>query len=103
MRDGVVLLFYDVSVGEKEARREYRELFKGLKRDGYMQLQKSGFYKYIRNISMYCYEVERIRKMRITQGEVYCIPMSFQNFMRMEALHGQLPDMEMIRSPFWYF
>lgn len=52
---------------------------------------------------MYCYEVERIRKMRITQGEVYCIPMSFQNFMRMEALHGQLPDMEMIRSSFWYF
>lgn len=43
MRDGVVLLFYDVSVGEKEARREYRELFKGLKRDGYMQLQKSVF------------------------------------------------------------
>ena len=103
MRDGVVLLLFDVSSETKNNRKEYRTLVKTLKREGYLSLQKSVFYKYIRNISMYPYEVRRIKELRITEGDVYSLPLSFRLFSKMIAIHGELPDMERIKTAFLYY
>lgn len=103
MRNGVVLLLFDVSAQTKSNRKEYRTLVKTLKREGYVSLQESVFYKYIRNISMYSYEVRRIKELSITDGDVYSLPLSFRLFSKMTAIHGLLPDMERIKAPFMYY
>lgn len=103
MRDGVLLLFYDVSAQTKADRAAYRKLFKTLRKEGYMMLQESVFYKYLRNLAMYPYEVARIKELEIGNGDVFCLPLGFRSFSRMIAIHGNLPDMQHIASPVWYY
>ena len=52
---------------------------------------------------MYPYEVRRIKELRITDGDVYSLPLSFRLFSKMTAIHGLLPDMERIKTPFMYY
>ena len=52
---------------------------------------------------MYLYEVRRIKELRITEGDVYSLPLSFRLFSKMIAIHGELPDMERIKTAFLYY
>ena len=102
MRDGVIMLFYDISTEKSSYRYEYRNLVKSLKREGYKPLQESVFFKYIRNVSMSKYDLNRVNKIHITQGNVFCLVLSYQVFRKMVALHGVLPDLDSIKSPYVY-
>ncbi len=102
MRDGVILLFYDISVDSSAGRREYRDFVKKLKSEGYRPLQESVCYKYIRNVSMAKYEINRIRGIQITQGNVCCLTIGYGVFQSMVAVQGELPDFDAIRAPYIY-
>ena len=102
MRDGVILLFYDICTESSNFRYEYRNFVKNIKKEGYRPLQESVFFKYIRNVTMSKYDLERIRKIHITQGNVFCLVLSYQTFKKMEALHGNIPDLESIKAPYIY-
>lgn len=102
MRDGVILLFYDLCTENKDYRCEYRNFVKYLKSEGYMPLQESVFFKYIRNVSMAKFGLDRIGDIPITQGNVFCLVLSYETFKKMVVLRGSIPDFDSIKSPYIY-
>lgn len=102
MRDGVILLFYDLCTENKDYRCEYRNFVKYLKSEGYMPLQESVFFKYIRNVSMAKFGLDRIGDIPITQGNVFCLVLSYGTFKKMVVLRGSIPDFDSIKSPYVY-
>lgn len=102
MRDGAILLFYDLCTENKDHRCEYRNFVKYLKSEGYISLQESVFFKYIRNVSMAKFSLDRIGKMPITQGKMFCLVLSYRTFKKMVVLHGGIPDFDSIKAPYIY-
>lgn len=76
----MILLFYDLCTENKDYRCEYRNFVKYLKSEGYMPLQESVFFKYIRNVSMAKFGLDRIGDIPITQGNVFCLVLSYGTF-----------------------
>lgn len=97
-RTGVLLLFYDISVETKKGKMQYRELKKELKKEGYLTLQKSIFYKIVSNISMSSYEINRIKSIVVTDCNVLCLPLSFGTFEKMISIKGELPNFVELRE-----
>ena len=98
----MILLFYDLCTENKDYRCEYRNFVKYLKSEGYMPLQESVFFKYIRNVSMAKFDLDRIGDIPITQGNVFCLVLSYGTFKKMVVLRGSIPYFDSIKSPYIY-
>ena len=86
---GVIMLFFDLPMGNKEQRKVYRNLIKNLKICGFVFMQESVYVKEVGNIKLKNEEVNKIRSFAPNEGSIYCIFLTLEQFKRMKTITGE--------------
>ncbi|MDR2201306.1 MAG: CRISPR-associated endonuclease Cas2 [Clostridiales bacterium] len=74
MRDCVILVSFDLPSQNSAQRSDNNYFRRNLIKSGYSLLQKSVYYRHIRNSSMREYEILHIQKIAPRDGEVFVLP-----------------------------
>lgn len=99
MRDGVIIVFFDLPVKSNTEKKAYRDFRNYLLREGYRSLQKSVYFKYLRNMSMADYYIKDLEVNSPQTGEIFTLCSNYKCFKSMYAISGELPDFDKISSP----
>lgn len=99
MRETVVLVLFDLPVGDRAQRRQYTQFLSGLKRLGYLMFQESVYYKLLTNVSTYAAEQESVQRLAPSDGSVHFLPIPLGTFTKMTALTGPPFDRVRLTSP----
>lgn len=99
MRDGVIIVCFDLHVKTKTEKKMYRDFKNYLLCEGYRSLQKSVYFKYLRNISMTEYYIKHLESNSPPYGSILTLCLNFKCFKSMYAISGNLPDFDKISNP----
>lgn len=80
MRETILLILFDVPADTPSSRRQYPSFRSGLKKLGYLMLQKSVYYKMLTNISTLATERNAVEKLVPTEGSVQFLPIPLRVF-----------------------
>lgn len=97
MQSTIVFVFFDVPTKEKEERRKYYKFRKLLIKSEYIMFQESIYYKYLRNVKMLVYEVNKLDRFNIS-GDIKIINISERDFNQIKILKGKKNDLSLYRN-----
>lgn len=86
---------FDIPTTPASLRKQCARFRTGLKNEGFLMLQKSIYYKMIKNVSSVETERKSIKKIVPSAGCVQFLAMPLANFMKMNTLVG--PEFDMAR------
>ena len=97
MNDGYLLVMFDVHVLTKEDRRNYQKVRKFLKKNGYLMLQKSVYFKYIQELKSFEKEVLSINDVFPKNSNLKIFRFSKKQFCSLnELFNDSFNQMEII-------
>jgi len=86
--DGYILLFYDCPMVTKEDIRNYNRFRKKLVNLGYLMLQNSVYYKYIRDLKRIEFEINKIKTISISDSNVIALKITNKQFLNINIIYG---------------
>ena len=89
MTPGVIILFFDVPTKTKPEQRAYRLLAKHLEQEGYEPIQKSIYYKQIRNIRRCQANIEALKRATKDSGSIKAIILTYPQFDAIVNIRGE--------------
>ena len=98
-RETVMMVFFDLSIKTKRQRREYRRFRAAMLTCGFAQLQKSVYYKMLKNVSNIAAQKKELLKFKPRKGIVQFLPLPLGVFLKLESLVGQQFDFSMELNP----
>ena len=87
-RRGVLVLFFDLPVVSKEDRYNYRTFKRAIKLLGYVQWQEFVYIKIVHNISSFPIELQALRNIVPSNGQVDALPININVFKKLQELGG---------------
>ena len=91
---GVILLFFDLPVLTASERHNYQHFVKNIKKEGFVSLQKSIYIKQIGNIKTKQQDIRKISNMSPSEGTIYALTLSQDQFARMNIILGEKPNIK---------
>lgn len=90
MNSGVLFLFFDIPQKTNINKNKYSKFIKEIKKDGFIRIQESIFYRQIRNIVLKKYDVERVRKAseNLTDSNIKILTLTTKEFENMINISG---------------
>ena len=86
---------FDVPMGNKVEKSNYRKLKKQLKILGYIALQESVYVKLLKNTSNTKNEIKKLKDNIVASGSVLVLPMSLENFKQIQSVTGAMFDLSL--------
>ena len=103
MREGVLLLMFDVPCNDPKERREYAKFRRNILKSGFLPMQKSIYVKMLRNISSAASEAQKIGQNAPKGSEICVLPLSLGNFKSAITVSGAPIDFAMICDEIFVF
>lgn len=92
INDGYLLLFFDFPSENNYEKQKYNKFIINITKNGYILLQKSVYYKYLRELKMLEYEIDKLKKESIKNANIKAIRLTRKQFECMINLSGNTPD-----------
>ena len=102
-KNGVILVMFDLPNASKTEQRAYRHFHKYIVSKGYCRIQKSIYVKLLRNIVNAKNEISDLKAMSPDCGNIAVIPMTLNNFKKMEFILGTEFDFSKFSDKIVYF
>lgn len=102
-KNGVVLVMFDLPNASKAEQRAYRHFHKYIISKGYCRIQKSIYVKLLRNIMNAKNEITDLKAMSPNSGNIAVVPMTLNNFKKMEFVLGKEFDFSVFSDKIVYF
>lgn len=102
-KNGVVLVMFDLPNTTKSEQRAYRHFHKYLISKGYCRIQKSIYVKLLRNITSAKGEIDGLKDISPDCGNIAVIPMTLNNFKKMEVITGTEFNFSVFSDKILYF
>lgn len=84
-----VVVFFDLPVDTKKARRDYARFRKGLLKDGFVQMQYSVYIRHCASEESASVHIRRVEHMVPDDGEVRIVSITDKQFERMRVFWGK--------------
>ena len=94
---------YDVKMITKEDRKEYVKFNKYIKSKGFNMLQKSIYFKYIRNLSLSNYCINNVISNSPVNANIKIIKLTYNEFEKINMFTNDLIDLSIYRDNILYF
>lgn len=88
VNDGYLIVLFDLPVKTKEERKRYSRFRRNLLKNGYLMLQKSIYYKYIRELRALDIEKNKIHKYCPMEGNIKIIRLTKKQFESIASILG---------------
>jgi CRISPR-associated protein Cas2 len=96
----VILVLFDLPAETSGQRGEVNRFRRRLRKTGYVLLQKSVYYKHIRNTSLRAYEIASLERGAAELcGTVIALPIPLKTFCEMSFVKGLALDFDRMISP----
>lgn len=102
-KNGVILVMFDLPNSSKSEQRAYRNFHKYIISKGYCSVQKSIYAKLLKNITNAKNEISDLKAVLPSAGNIAVIPMSLNNFKKMEFILGCEFDFSKFSDKILYF
>ncbi len=99
MRDTVLIVMFDLPSTTRRFRLNASRFRSGLKKLGYLMLQKSIYIKSIPNGSTYRTERKYVRQLAPSSGQVDILPIPLKHFVKISTLTGSPLDLNYFNGP----
>ena len=101
-RRGVLLLMFDVPMGNREERRDYAAFRKLLRTRGFRRMQESVYVKLFRNLSLAESEITQLDALA-PDGNILILPLTLRQFGSISTLRGESFDLSVFSDDVLYF